>query len=404
MAGVARRVDAQPGRVHASDRRLIRGLFPTPPVSVTGAPPNPPPTPCGRGGPPGSSIAGRAEFRPVRRLRTRAKRVLGSRGGAPGYGNGRGGGKPTRPPNPRTNPSRAPQPMACSPRRTPEHRSHPWKRRAHGDQSTRHQQTHSARQCHSRRGGRRHGAGTAGAAAQDIAPTSPLWAEFRRTPYTHPQIPYVGRAGRRGGAEHFPRRPVVANVLAYGAEPDGSADAAPAINRAIAAVGRTRRRHGPPTPRHLPHRRPHPHRPQQRRPARRRQRPHHAVRHEEPHRAHRPLRQPLRRRQVLLVLGRRTHLALPRRTVGTASPPPSRPRPGPSRAGPATSATSGAPSPPSGPPRAATGPSPSPTPSSCAAATSSSSASPTTPTTPSWSTWRAAAPAPRRTSGPTRPS
>ena len=32
----------------------------------------------------------------------------------------------------------------------------------------------------------------------------------------------------------------------------------------------------------------------------------------------RRVRQPLRRRQVLLVLGRRTHLALPRRTVGTA--------------------------------------------------------------------------------------
>ncbi|WP_405807685.1 glycoside hydrolase family 55 protein [Streptomyces sp. NBC_00210] len=78
--------------------------------------------------------------------------------------------------------------------------------------------------------------GTAGAAAR-TSPASPLWAEFRRNPYDHPQIPYVGRAGRRGGAERFPRRPVRANVLAYGAEPDGSADAAPAINRAVAAVG-----------------------------------------------------------------------------------------------------------------------------------------------------------------------
>ncbi|HET6359239.1 glycosyl hydrolase family 28-related protein [Streptomyces sp.] len=69
------------------------------------------------------------------------------------------------------------------------------------------------------------------------AETSPLWAEFRRTPYTHPQIPYVGRAGSRRGAEHFPRRPVRANVLDYGAERVGSADAAPAINRAVAAVG-----------------------------------------------------------------------------------------------------------------------------------------------------------------------
>ncbi|MFK4223864.1 glycosyl hydrolase family 28-related protein [Streptomyces sp. NPDC019890] len=80
------------------------------------------------------------------------------------------------------------------------------------------------------------GTGTAGAAAR-TTPASPLWAEFRRNPYDHPQIPYVGRAGRRGGAAHFPRRPVLANVLAYGAEPDGSADAAPAINRAVAAVG-----------------------------------------------------------------------------------------------------------------------------------------------------------------------
>ncbi|WP_406401269.1 glycoside hydrolase family 55 protein [Streptomyces sp. NBC_00879] len=69
------------------------------------------------------------------------------------------------------------------------------------------------------------------------AETSPLWAEFRRTPYTHPQIPYVGRAGSRRGAEHFPRRPVRANVLDYGAEREGSADAAPAINRAVTAVG-----------------------------------------------------------------------------------------------------------------------------------------------------------------------
>ncbi|WP_406269933.1 glycoside hydrolase family 55 protein [Streptomyces sp. NBC_00191] len=77
------------------------------------------------------------------------------------------------------------------------------------------------------------GAGTAAVAAE----TSPLWAEFRRTPYTHPQIPYVGRAGSRRGAEHFPRYPMRANVLDHGAERDGSADAAPAINRALAAVG-----------------------------------------------------------------------------------------------------------------------------------------------------------------------
>lgn len=79
------------------------------------------------------------------------------------------------------------------------------------------------------------GAGT-GTAVAAAAP-SPLWGEFRRNPYNHPQIPYVGRAGQRGGAKILPRRPVVANVLAYGARRDGSADAAPAINRAVAAVG-----------------------------------------------------------------------------------------------------------------------------------------------------------------------
>lgn len=70
------------------------------------------------------------------------------------------------------------------------------------------------------------------------AGTSPLWAEFRAAPYTHPQIPYVARAGYNGGERTFPRRPVRANVLHYGAQPDGSADAAPAINRAIADVGK----------------------------------------------------------------------------------------------------------------------------------------------------------------------
>ncbi|MFD8380624.1 glycosyl hydrolase family 28-related protein [Streptomyces sp. NPDC059679] len=87
--------------------------------------------------------------------------------------------------------------------------------------------------------------GATSAAAQQAAghstvapPTSTLWREFRAAPYTHPQIPYVGRAGYRGGSADFPRHPVVADVRAYGAEPDGSADAAPAINRAIADAGR----------------------------------------------------------------------------------------------------------------------------------------------------------------------
>lgn len=80
--------------------------------------------------------------------------------------------------------------------------------------------------------------------------------------------------------------------------------------------GRTRRRHGRRPARHLPRRRRHPHRPQQRRPARRRQRPHQAPRHQEPHRTRRPLRLPLRWRQVLLVVGRRPHLAVPEGPLG----------------------------------------------------------------------------------------
>lgn len=65
-----------------------------------------------------------------------------------------------------------------------------------------------------------------------------LWREFVRTPFTHPQIPYIGRAGYRGGAAHFPHRPAVLDVRRYGAVADGTTDCAPAINRAIAAAGR----------------------------------------------------------------------------------------------------------------------------------------------------------------------
>ncbi|MFE2580831.1 glycosyl hydrolase family 28-related protein [Streptomyces sp. NPDC059378] len=82
--------------------------------------------------------------------------------------------------------------------------------------------------------------GTASAApahrAQDpahLARVPALWREFRANPYAHPQIPFVGRAGRAGGGSRFPRRPVVADVRDFGALPDGSADAAPAINRAV---------------------------------------------------------------------------------------------------------------------------------------------------------------------------
>ncbi|MFJ2651209.1 glycosyl hydrolase family 28-related protein [Streptomyces sp. NPDC087420] len=85
------------------------------------------------------------------------------------------------------------------------------------------------------------GAGLGTAAAGERRPpapnTSPLWREFTRSPYTHPQIPYVGKAGRRAGATRFPRLPVVADVKKYGARGDGSVDDAPAINRALAAAG-----------------------------------------------------------------------------------------------------------------------------------------------------------------------
>ncbi|WP_194294187.1 glycosyl hydrolase family 28-related protein [Streptomyces sp. RB17] len=64
-----------------------------------------------------------------------------------------------------------------------------------------------------------------------------IWREFTRTPFTHPQVPYVGRAGRRAGAPRFPRPRHFADVTEYGAVPDGTTDCAPAINRAIAAAG-----------------------------------------------------------------------------------------------------------------------------------------------------------------------
>lgn len=65
-----------------------------------------------------------------------------------------------------------------------------------------------------------------------------IWREFTRTPFTHPQIPYVGRAGCLRGTARFPRRRVVADVRDYGAQAGGSTDCAPAINRAVAAAGR----------------------------------------------------------------------------------------------------------------------------------------------------------------------
>ncbi|MEW1829044.1 glycosyl hydrolase family 28-related protein [Streptomyces sp. NPDC088196] len=61
-----------------------------------------------------------------------------------------------------------------------------------------------------------------------------LWREFTRAPFTHPQIPYIGKAG----AQRHPRHSRVLDVRAYGARADGTTDSAPAINRAIAAAGR----------------------------------------------------------------------------------------------------------------------------------------------------------------------
>ncbi|MEU5000629.1 glycoside hydrolase family 55 protein [Streptomyces sp. NPDC021622] len=80
--------------------------------------------------------------------------------------------------------------------------------------------------------------GTAWAAGQRPRGETPaLWREFTKAPYTHPQIPYIGRAGARAGSRHLPRPEVVANVRDYGAKPDGTSDAAPAINRALAEAG-----------------------------------------------------------------------------------------------------------------------------------------------------------------------
>lgn len=77
-----------------------------------------------------------------------------------------------------------------------------------------------------------------GAAPHAAPQVPPIWREFNRTPYTHPQIPYIGRAGHRGGARRLPRPRVVADVGDFGAVADGTTDSAPAINRAIAAAGR----------------------------------------------------------------------------------------------------------------------------------------------------------------------
>ncbi|MFJ2774105.1 glycosyl hydrolase family 28-related protein [Streptomyces sp. NPDC087300] len=74
-------------------------------------------------------------------------------------------------------------------------------------------------------------------AARTQTPT--LWREFTRTPYTHPQIPYVGRAGALTGTRGFPRHKRQFDIRHYGAKPDGTSDAAPAINRALADAGKS---------------------------------------------------------------------------------------------------------------------------------------------------------------------
>lgn len=78
------------------------------------------------------------------------------------------------------------------------------------------------------------GAATGTARAATTAEVPTLWREFTRTPFTHPQIPYIGRAGAKRHSCH----PLVLDVRAYGAVADGTTDSAPAINRAIAAAGR----------------------------------------------------------------------------------------------------------------------------------------------------------------------
>ncbi|GHE69570.1 hypothetical protein GCM10018785_42630 [Streptomyces longispororuber] len=78
------------------------------------------------------------------------------------------------------------------------------------------------------------GVGTATAGSRGAA----LWREYARAPYTHPQIPYVARAGCRRGAHRLPRPGPVVAARRYGVRPGTGEDAAPALNRALAAAGR----------------------------------------------------------------------------------------------------------------------------------------------------------------------
>ncbi len=80
---------------------------------------------------------------------------------------------------------------------------------------------------------------TAAARPHDPGQVPTIRREFTRAPFTHPQIPYVGRAGHRGGVGALPppprrgRRPRLRRRRGrhHGLRP-------PRINRAIAAAGR----------------------------------------------------------------------------------------------------------------------------------------------------------------------
>lgn len=151
-------------------------------------------------------------------------------------------------------------------------------------------------------------AATAVARPRDPGQVPTIWREFTRTPSPTRRSrtsagPAIG-AGRR--ASPPPRRGRRPRLRRRRGRHHGlRARDQPCHRRCREG----RRWHGAHPARHLPHRRPDPHRPLERRAARRRQRPYEAVRDQEPHRADRCLRLPLRRRQVVLVLGGRPHLA-----------------------------------------------------------------------------------------------
>jgi hypothetical protein len=61
-----------------------------------------------------------------------------------------------------------------------------------------------------------------------------LWTQFRRAPYTHPNLPNVSFAGYRFSERPLPEPAVVANVRIEGAKGDGQADDTAAFKAAIA--------------------------------------------------------------------------------------------------------------------------------------------------------------------------